>query len=171
MQTSFAIQDLRREIELRTNTELCRQRMERSHETVPPGFNWDLYGIEKWVRRTTESHVRRATVSFASRRIWPILVAALVGLSVWGTLLEQPERGWLALVAVPPAAWIAWDSHRLRIRDYHTSLAFGPLTLFLLGMLAWIVVLPWYLTVRDLIRAGHVARRSPRPLEDGTSAA
>jgi hypothetical protein len=42
VQTSFAIQDLRREIELRTNTELCRQRMVRNHETVPPGFNWEL---------------------------------------------------------------------------------------------------------------------------------
>jgi hypothetical protein len=42
VQSSFAITDLRREVELRTNTELCRQRMERNHETVPPMFNWEL---------------------------------------------------------------------------------------------------------------------------------
>lgn len=42
VQTSFAVSTLRREIELRTNIELCRQRMERNREPVPAGFDWPM---------------------------------------------------------------------------------------------------------------------------------
>ncbi len=42
VQTSFAISMLRREIEMKTNIELCRQRMERNHEPVPAGFDWTM---------------------------------------------------------------------------------------------------------------------------------
>ena len=67
--------------------------------------------------------------------------------------------GWVALVAVLPATWVAWDSTRIGIRNYHTSLDFGPGTLFVITLGAWIVVLPWYLAVRDLIREGKAIRR------------
>src|SRR5512138_697363 len=40
LQTSFAISQLRRSIEQKTDLELCRQRMERNHETVPADFDW-----------------------------------------------------------------------------------------------------------------------------------
>lgn len=42
VQTSFAISMLRREIEMKTNIELCRQRMERNHEPVPANFDWTM---------------------------------------------------------------------------------------------------------------------------------
>jgi hypothetical protein len=40
VQTSFTVSTLRREVELKTNIEICRQRMERNHETVPEAFDW-----------------------------------------------------------------------------------------------------------------------------------
>ena len=42
VQTGFAVSMLRRELEMRTNIELCRQRMERNNEPVPPGFDWTM---------------------------------------------------------------------------------------------------------------------------------
>jgi len=42
VQTSFAISMLRREIEMKTNIELCRQRMERNTEPIPDPLDWTM---------------------------------------------------------------------------------------------------------------------------------
>lgn len=91
------------------------------------------------------------------RRILFVVLMVLVGLGFWGALLQP--FGWISLGAVPFAAWVAFDSRRIRIRDYHTSLAYGPGILFLLTLCVWIVVFPWYLAVRDLIKSGRAIRK------------
>ena len=91
--------------------------------------------------------------------IWLILLVSLCGLGFWAILLQQPRLAWLPLLAVLPAAWAAWDSRRICVQEYYTSLAVSPSTLFLLVLLCWVVVLPWYLSVRDLIRTGRALRR------------
>src|SRR5512143_2116146 len=95
----------------------------------------------------------------ARRSILLLALTALVGLSFWGALLQP--LGWLSLVAIGPAAWVAYDSTRLNVRAYHSSLAYGPGVLFLLTLASWIVVFPWYLTVRDLIKSGRALPKTP----------
>jgi hypothetical protein len=93
-------------------------------------------------------------------RILVIPSLVLLGLYLWSRVLEP--LGWLSIIPVPFAAWVALDSKRLHITEYHTSLGYRPLALFLLAMSFPIVVVPWYLTARDLIREGQTPRREPR---------
>ncbi len=92
-------------------------------------------------------------------RIRLLVIPSLVlfGLYLWSRLLQP--LGWLSLIAVPFAAWVAFDSKRIQITEYHTSLAYRPLTLFLLAASSPAIVVPWYLTVRDFIKAGRTPRR------------
>jgi hypothetical protein len=91
---------------------------------------------------------------------WRVLVVPsflLLGLYLWSRLLVP--FGWVSLIALAPAAWVAYDSRRIRIQDYNTSLSYGPALLFLFTASFFVVVLPWYLTVRDMIRSGRVPLR------------
>ena len=95
-------------------------------------------------------------------RILVIPSLVLLGLYLWSRVLEP--LGWLSLIPIPFAAWVAFDSKRIHITEYHTSLAYRPIALFLLAMSFPIVVVPWYLTARDLIREGQTPRRDS-PIE------
>jgi len=88
-----------------------------------------------------------------------IVLLLIAGVGTWGTFATLGPLAWFSLVALLPAAWIGWDSKRIGVQEYQTSLSYPPLTLFLITLLSWVVVLPWYLTVRDQIRAGHAFRR------------
>jgi len=90
-------------------------------------------------------------------RVLVIPSLVLVGLYLWSRVLEP--LGWISLIPVPFCAWAALDSRRLHLTDYHTALAFRPLALFLLSLSFPVVVVPWYMTERDLIREGRTPRR------------
>ena len=94
-----------------------------------------------------------------------ILVPAsvlLFGFYYWRMMVLFPF-GWVSLIALLPAAWVALDSTRIRVRDFHTSLSYRPGVLFLLTAACWVVVLPWYLTVREFIKAGRAPARAAQP--------
>ena len=91
-------------------------------------------------------------------RLLVIPSLVLFGLYLWSRLLEP--LGWLSLIALPFATWVAVDSRRIQITQYHTSLAYRPLTLFFLAATSPAIVVPWYLTVRDMIKAGQTPRRA-----------
>jgi hypothetical protein len=93
--------------------------------------------------------------------VWLAIVLAICGLGVWGAVLQVPRLAWVPLVALLPAAWAAWDARHLRAQEYYTSLAVSPAMLFWLVALCWVVVLPWYLSVREQIRSGRALRRPP----------
>ena len=90
-------------------------------------------------------------------RVLVIPSIVLFGLYLWSRLFEP--LGWLSLIGIPFAAWVAFDSRRIRITEYHSSLAYPPLTLFLLAASTPVIVVPWYLTARDLIKSGQSPRR------------
>ena len=90
-------------------------------------------------------------------RVLVIPSLVLVGLYLWSRVLEP--LGWISLIPVPFCAWAALDSRRIHLTDYHSALAFRPLALFLLSLSFPVVVVPWYLTERDLIREGRTPRR------------
>jgi len=90
-------------------------------------------------------------------RVLVIPSLVLVGLYLWSRVLEP--LGWISLVPVPFCAWAALDSRRIHLTEYHSALAFRPLALFLLALSFPVVVVPWYMTERDLIKEGRTARR------------
>jgi hypothetical protein len=67
-------------------------------------------------------------------------------------------KGWFPVFALASIIWAALDSRRVRLWRYHTGIAGGPVTIFvLLLVLGWPLVFPWYLGMRLKILFG-VAR-------------
>jgi len=93
----------------------------------------------------------------SSIRVLVIPSLILFGLYLWSQLFKP--LGWISLVALPFAAWVAFDSRRIRIVEFHSSLSYRPLTLFFIAATAPVIVVPWYLTARDLIKSGLTPRR------------
>ena len=79
-----------------------------------------------------------------------------------GTLLTSVGIGLnLALpMILITAGWAAWDSVRVGTRHFRGWLGRGPLGVFALTALLWIVAFPAYLVLRESIRAGAA---EPRP--------
>lgn len=63
-----------------------------------------------------------------------------------------PGVVWLMVIAT--AVWAGISSSRLEFRKYKTGMSYHPVTIFLVHLLLWVVVFPWFLTVRDNIRDG-----------------
>lgn len=59
---------------------------------------------------------------------------------------------WLMILAT--GLWAAISSSRLEFRRYRTSFSYHPVTIFLVHLLLWVVVFPWFLTVRHRIKEG-----------------
>ena len=96
--------------------------------------------------------------------IWLFLAAVLVAQFTIPQLQSDAGlRASIALISVFVASWLVRDAGRIGLRLYATSLAWRPAVLFLVAVAMWLVVLPWYLTVREGIEAGHVPlRQKPR---------
>lgn len=59
------------------------------------------------------------------------------------------------------AAWAAIDSSKLDLKKYKTGIAYSPVVLFIAVALLWIIGFPWYLVVRDQIKAGTLPLKQP----------
>jgi len=59
------------------------------------------------------------------------------------------------------AAWAAVDSQKLQLNLYKTGISYGPVVLFLAIALLWLIGFPWYLVVRDQIKAGTLPLKNP----------
>lgn len=106
---------------------------------------------------TFRTHTNGAEKLMSPIRVLVIPSVVIFGLYLWSRVFEP--LGWLSLIGIPFAAWVAFDSRRIRITEYYSSLAYPPLTLFLLTASTPVIVVPWYLTARDLIKSGHSPRR------------
>ena len=92
--------------------------------------------------------------------IWLVLGAVVLAMYTMPQLASDTGlRVALVLISVFVASWIVRDARRINLRAYATSLAWRPTVLFLVALGMWMVVLPWYLTVRESIEAGHVPLR------------
>ncbi|GLH74754.1 hypothetical protein GETHLI_32560 [Geothrix limicola] len=65
------------------------------------------------------------------------MASSIVGLLIFGTTL-----------------WASISTSRLEFRRYKTGMSYHPVTIFVLHLMFWIVVFPYFLTVRDNIRDG-----------------
>lgn len=121
-----------------------------------------------------------------------IAVAVLIGavvLSLVINVVSPPSPGssgwtagvvWLAILGT--SLWASISSSRLEFRRYKTSMAYHPVTIFLVHLLCWIIVFPWFLTVRSRIldgtaevkdefkRTPYAVPSSTRPFSQGPSA-
>jgi hypothetical protein len=89
-----------------------------------------------------------------------VSVAAALLLAIVASLLPQftdVPNIWLLILGT--AAWAAWDSTRIHIRDYKTTMASHPVVLFSGIVLLWGVFFPWYLAVRYHITHGTQPRK------------
>jgi hypothetical protein len=57
------------------------------------------------------------------------------------------------------ALWAALDSSKVQLQRYRSGIAHGPIVLFFGILLLWIVVFPWYLTIRYKIKTGTAVLR------------
>jgi hypothetical protein len=64
----------------------------------------------------------------------------------------------LVVVVVGTSIWAAVESKSLHLGEYRTSLAAGPVVLFIGVAGFWIVGFPWYLVVRSKIMGGALER-------------
>jgi len=89
-----------------------------------------------------------------------VSVAASLLLAIVAASLPQftgVSNVWLLILGT--AAWAAWDSTQIQIRDYKTTLSSHPVVLFFGIVLLWIVFFPWYLAVRYHITHGTQSRK------------
>ncbi|TWT44346.1 Serine/threonine-protein kinase PknB [Phycisphaerae bacterium RAS1] len=72
------------------------------------------------------------------------------------------DLGWVAPIVVATSLWAAWDSSRIELTKYRSSLRYSPVKLFFAMLGLWIVGFPWYLVLRRRILAGTM----PRAIDD-----
>jgi hypothetical protein len=61
------------------------------------------------------------------------------------------------------ASWAAWDSTKIRIREYQTGVALAPVALWFGIAFLWIVGFPWYLAARYRAQNGTLPRKVQAP--------
>ena len=61
-------------------------------------------------------------------------------------------RGMQGLLIFSTALWAAISSYRLEFRRFKTALSLHPMIIFFANLLLWIVVFPWFLTIRYKIK-------------------
>ena len=91
-----------------------------------------------------------------------LTVALGYGAAVLQTRLRLPL---LIPLVLATATWAAWDSTRIRIREYKSGIALSPVALWIGIVMLWLIGLPWYLTVRYRISQGTQPRAVPRPAQ------
>lgn len=64
------------------------------------------------------------------------------------------------------ASWAAWDAHRIGARHFRHVLGRGPVSVFFLVTVFWIIAFPAYLELRERIRGGMIEGRPGLSTDD-----
>ncbi len=91
-----------------------------------------------------------------------LIVSMMVGVALENLLGGGKDyhgaiKGMQGLLLFSTALWAAISSNRLEFRRYQTALSYHPVTIFIVSLAFWIVVFPWFLTVRYKVKNGLVA--------------
>ena len=81
-----------------------------------------------------------------------LFTAGLAAFCYFGSRLVHFDLVWI-LVPVT-ALWAAMDSSKMQLRRYKSGISCGPIVVFIGCAALWIVVFPWYLTMRHRIMNG-----------------
>ena len=82
-----------------------------------------------------------------------LLTAFLVLASV--AVFLATEFNAMPIVVGGTALWAAVDSCTIELTRYKSGLSYGPIVLFIVVALLWIIGFPWYLVVRHRIKTGR----------------
>ena len=63
-------------------------------------------------------------------------------------------NGFIFLIVLATSIWAAVDSGKIELRKYKSGIAVKPAILFIGCLFIWIVVFPWYLSMRYKIKHG-----------------
>ena len=58
------------------------------------------------------------------------------------------------IMIIGTALWAAIDSSKIQLKRYKSGISYGPVVIFFCFVFLWIVAFPWYLIVRNKIKAG-----------------
>jgi hypothetical protein len=81
-----------------------------------------------------------------------LFTLALLALCLLIPSAFQAQGTWLMILAT--SLWAAIDSSRIQLRRYKSGISSSPIVLFVGCALLWIVGFPWYLIMRQKIKAG-----------------
>jgi hypothetical protein len=68
------------------------------------------------------------------------------------TVLAGFQFNWIMVPAT--SLWAAIDSSKIQLKRYKSGISYGPVALFFLIALVWIIGFPWYLAMRYKIKTG-----------------
>ena len=122
--------------------------------------------IRRWSQCSGHAAGTRNTLGAVENRevfwlgAWAVglmVTAALMGL-MWIFGKDGELFGSCVVVGIMAASsvWAAWDSNGICVRRYRTQMANEPVVVLFLCMTIWPVAFPWYVIVRQGIRAGLV---------------
>jgi len=86
------------------------------------------------------------------------LLTSMVGFRIAGRTLYLSS-----VVIVITAIWAAVDSSKIQLKRYRSGISYGPVVLFLVFLLLWVIAFPWYLIV------GHKIMTGKAVLNDGVT--
>ena len=104
---------------------------------------------------------------FTPRHYRPIAIPILLTLwlpiacVVLATLINFP--GIFQILIFGSALWAAIDSSQIQLKRYKSGISYGPVVVFLCFVFLWIVAFPWYLIVRNKIKAGTAILKDEVP--------
>jgi hypothetical protein len=58
------------------------------------------------------------------------------------------------LMVIGTSIWMAIDSKKISLKKYKSFISMGPVSVFLCGVIFWIITFPCYLSVRFRIKEG-----------------
>jgi NhaP-type Na+/H+ or K+/H+ antiporter len=101
------------------------------------------------------------------RRFWPTVIPIL--LAIWipiacvvlATLIHFSSV--MQIMILGTALWAAIDSSKIQLKRYKSGISYGPVVVFLCFVFLWIVAFPWYLIVRNKIKAGTATLKDEIP--------
>src|SRR4051812_44278244 len=73
----------------------------------------------------------------------------------------------IMIMVLGTALWAAIDSSKLQLKRYKSGISYGPIALFILCVLLWIVAFPWYLSMRHKIKTGAATLKDTPPQATG----
>jgi hypothetical protein len=85
------------------------------------------------------------------------LLAAVILISA----LIHFDLAWLMVSGT--ALWAAIDSRKIQLKRYMSGISYGPVVLFILIWLIWIIGFPWYLAMRYKIQTGTAVLKDEVP--------
>jgi len=69
------------------------------------------------------------------------------------------------LMVIGTSIWMAIDSKNIELKKYKSFISMGPVSVFLCGVIFWVITFPCYLAVRFKIKDGKSVLKDKQQLD------